>query len=591
METQLNLDSLTVDKTGRVSFSGLGSGIDIQGTVDAIIEAKRLPIDSIEQRISERDTQIAALQSLRSLALGLRDAVAGLRGAVSYDKSGDVFAAKQAFATSRRADTDPPSSAADLLGVTVTNQAQATSHTVEIQQIATAHKVASGSQLGALADPLGLAGVFGINGASVTVAASDSLLDLRDKINAVNTGSSPSGVTASLVSVSAGEHVLVLTADETGASHAMTLTDDSGTVLEDLGVLDGVGLIENQLQAANSALLAVDGLASPISRESNTIDDVFEGVTLSLFKAEAGTTIDLAVERDLGQVKGAITEFVDAYNAIRIEINALAQTEVPADDDSGAGVLAGTSVLSEARARLAAAVGAAVESDTASLAVLAEIGITFKPASEVADPLAANSLVIDEAELDEALLNQTEAVRSLFNFQLASSDPAVRLAGFDGQTGYLPGGHTLNIAYAGGSITSANLGGSPDGADDGTVTVNGTVLTVTAGPAKGLKLLYSGEAAVSGVDLDVGVGIGAKVFHAVDGLLDETSGLFANEIEARAGQNDFAAERVTKMEARLERERERLLERFVQMETALTTMNRLLDSLRQQFDAAFNSNR
>ena len=43
------------------------------------------------------------------------------------------------------------------------------------------------------------------------------------------------------------------------------------------------------------------------------------------------------------------------------------------------------------------------------------------------------------------------------------------------------------------------------------------------------------------------------------------------------------------MEERLERERERLLERFVAMETALATMNRLLDSLRQQIDSAFNN--
>ena len=33
------------------------------------------------------------------------------------------------------------------------------------------------------------------------------------------------------------------------------------------------------------------------------------------------------------------------------------------------------------------------------------------------------------------------------------------------------------------------------------------------------------------------------------------------------------------------------MERFVAMETALTTMNRLLDSLRQQIDSAFNNDK
>jgi flagellar hook-associated protein 2 len=588
METQLNLDTLTVDKTGRVSFSGLGSGIDIQGTVDAIIEAKRLPIDSIEQRMTEHDAEIAALSTLRALAMGLRDAVDGLRAAVTYDGSGDVFEAKQAFVSSRRDDVTTPSSAADLVGVAVTSQAQATGHTVEIQAIATAHKVASNPRSGALSDPLGLSGTFSVNGQPLAVAATDSLLELRDTINAANAGTSPTGVTASLVSVSASEHVLVLTADAAGASHAMTLTDDSGTVLEDLGVLSG-GAIANELQAANNASLTVDGLASPISRESNTIDDLFEGVTLSLFKAEAGTTIDLAIEPDLGRVKSAITGFVDAYNAIRSEINTLAQTEVPDDAPSGAGILAGTSVLSDLRARLAAAVGAAVESDSATLAVLAQIGIDFRAASEVADPIAANTLAIDEAELDDALLNRADEVRSLLGFGLTSSDPAAQLAGFDGRTGHVPGGHVLNVAYAGGVVTSANIGGTPDGADDGTVSVQGNLLTVTSGAAAGLKLLYTGDGAASGVVLDVSVGVGAKIFHAVDDLLDPTSGLLANEIEVREAQIESAETRVSRLDERLERERERLLERFVAMETALTTMNRLLDSLRQQIDASFSS--
>ena len=69
MATNLNLDTLKVDSSGRASFSGLGSGIDIQGTVDAIIEAKRIPIDRIEQRISGNQAKVAALNDLNGLAL------------------------------------------------------------------------------------------------------------------------------------------------------------------------------------------------------------------------------------------------------------------------------------------------------------------------------------------------------------------------------------------------------------------------------------------------------------------------------------------------------------------------------------------
>ena len=67
--------------------------------------------------------------------------------------------------------------------------------------------------------------------------------------------------------------------------------------------------------------------------------------------------------------------------------------------------------------------------------------------------------------------------------------------------------------------------------------------------------------------------------------------LIEGEIDSLEGQNELGTARIERLEERLERERERLLERFVAMETALATMNRLLDSLRQQIDASFGDRR
>ncbi len=589
MATNLNLNSLTVDQSGRASFSGLGTGIDFQGTVDKIIEAKHAPIDRIEQRISGNQAKIAALQDLRTHALALKTAVDKLRGKVSFDGSTDIFRAKQAFATASRADSQTPSAADSLLGVTVTNAAQATSHSVQVQQIATAHKVASASIAAGLNDPLGLAGSFQINGQEITADPADSLLDLRDRINAVNAGDDATGVTASIVSISASEQVLVLTADKTGTDAAITVADTSGSLLQGLGVIDGAGAFQSELQTAQNALITVDGLSTTIARQSNTIDDVFTGVTLNLFKAEPGTTVKLDVERDLNQVKSAIVDFVDAYNELRTYINQQAQTDVPDDDETGAGVLAGTSALSDARSQLTAAIGAAVDGASPIFAVLAQIGITIQGPGQVADPTQANTLSIDETKLDDALLNQTDAVRALFTFQMSSSSPDAVLAGFDGNTRFSAGGYTLNVAYAGGAIVSANINGAADGSDDGSVVVDGKVLKVVAGGAKGLQLLYTGTASASGIQLDLSVGIGAKLYAAVGTLVDDSSGLIANEVDSLQGQNDLGQDRIERMQARLDREHDRLLARFAAMETALTTMNQLLESLRQQTDAAFGS--
>ena len=436
MATNLNLNSLTVDPSGRTSFSGLGTGIDFQGAVDSIIQAKHAPIDRIEQKITDNQAKIAALQDLRTHALALQTAADKLRGKISFDGSANIFEAKQAFTTASRADSQPASSADSLVGVTVTNAAQATTHTIEVQQIAIANKVASGSIAAGLNDPLGVSGSFQINGQTITADPTDTVLGLRDRINAANAGASPTGVTASIVSISATEQVLILTADKTGTDAAITAADTSGSVLQDLGVIDGTGAFQSELQPAQNARILVDGLGTTLERQSNTIDDAFAGVTLNLFKAEPGTTVKVDVERDLNQVKSAIVDFVDAYNELRTYINQQAETDVPEDDETGAGVLAGTSALSDARSQLSAAIGAAVDGASPVFSVLAQIGITIQAPGQVSDPTQANTLAIDETKLDDALLNQTDAVRALFSFQMSSSSPDAVLAGFDGNTSF-----------------------------------------------------------------------------------------------------------------------------------------------------------
>ncbi|HXG81951.1 MAG TPA: flagellar cap protein FliD N-terminal domain-containing protein, partial [Sphingomicrobium sp.] len=111
---ELNLNSLTTDDRGRVSFSGLGSKIDFKGAVDAIIKAKRIPVDRLEARITENDERIASYQEFRSLLNGLRDSLKNLYGAVSIDRSKNIFEAKQAYASASRADGGTASAPAEI---------------------------------------------------------------------------------------------------------------------------------------------------------------------------------------------------------------------------------------------------------------------------------------------------------------------------------------------------------------------------------------------------------------------------------------------------------------------------------------------
>ena len=242
----LNVNNLSVDSNGRVSFSGLNSGIDYQAVVDSIVAAKRVPVDILETEVFTNESKIAALGSLRTLMNSLRDSLSTLHGAVSLGDTNDAFEIKEAFASSSRLDGGTASSAANLIGVTVSNAASVGSNSIEVLQVAKAHKVSS-DQFSSLTSTVGFSNgdAFTIattdedgNPVDVTISLSstDTLQDVRDRINNANSGTSATGVSASIVKVSDSEHYLVLTKDETGSE--ITFTETSGTALQDLGIFN-----------------------------------------------------------------------------------------------------------------------------------------------------------------------------------------------------------------------------------------------------------------------------------------------------------------------------------------------------------------
>ena len=204
--------------------------------------------------------KITAFRQLDTLLTNLKDSVNNLFGAISVGNSQNIFAAKSAFASTSRTDGQTPAAAGDLIGVSVTNAAALGGHQLEVLRVAKAHKVSSDS-VASDTTALGYSGTFTVNGQSVTVSATDTLQDVRDRINAANTGASATGVTASIVNAGSQDKTfLVLTADATGTS--MTLADTSGTPLDSLGILTGAA-IKNELQAAETARLKADGLIDP----------------------------------------------------------------------------------------------------------------------------------------------------------------------------------------------------------------------------------------------------------------------------------------------------------------------------------------
>ncbi len=273
----INVNNLLVDPNGRVVLSGLSTGIDAEGIVTKVMAAKRIPVDRIETRIDDNVDKISALGDLRILLASLRQSLTTLRGAVTIDNTGNVFTAKQVFATTSRIDGATPSAAGNLIGVTTTNAATASSHTIEVLRAATPHKVAS-KTYSSETTALSLSGSFDVTGksgtATITVSATDTLQDIRDRINNANTGVNGTGVAANIVQTSATEFILVMTAVDTGTDMIIT---DTGTVLSGLGIssTNGAGGYRNGLDAADSKIEATNDGFQQIAFDGSQADNSF----------------------------------------------------------------------------------------------------------------------------------------------------------------------------------------------------------------------------------------------------------------------------------------------------------------------------
>lgn len=146
-------------------------------------------------------------------------------------------------------------------------------------------------------------------------------MTLEDLKYAINDASEGKVVASSLDTGGENPYKLIIRSKETGADQKIELImEDSGTDNENADNVNGeknghsetnyfdLGL--NTIQEASDASFTYNGVE--ITRESNTIEDLYIGVKIELKKDDSD--ISFSVTRDLDGMQEAMQEFVDAYN-------------------------------------------------------------------------------------------------------------------------------------------------------------------------------------------------------------------------------------------------------------------------------------
>ncbi|HEX3551442.1 MAG TPA: flagellar filament capping protein FliD [Candidatus Elarobacter sp.] len=237
-------------------------------------------------------------------------------------------------------------------------------------------------------------GVFSING--VTFNVNSSTNNLNDVLQEINNSSA--GVIASY---DASNDRVVLTAKADGPQ-GITLgsSADTSNFLQAAGFLTNAtqpnqlsaGATENVGQAAKIVYTDAAGTSHTVYSNSNNATNVVPGVSLSLQQAIDGVTVPpvtITVAQDSSTLQTAITNWVNAYNAVIDEINTATQAPVVGTTTNsstgtsqgtqltGGGILFNNQEVSDLKDQLVNMVSGFMNTGSTSYNSLASIGLTL----------------------------------------------------------------------------------------------------------------------------------------------------------------------------------------------------------------------
>jgi len=394
-----------------VSAPGIGSGLDINGLVDQLVAAERQPVaNRINLAEVRTNSELSALGKLKSSISSFQDTLTTLK---------DIATFQQRTVTQ---------SVPDFVSVSADSSAVKGSYSIEVQQLASAQKLASQAFTDTIT-PIGTGTItLTAAGNSTAVTIVDGANTLEDIRDAINDATDNPGVLATIVTADDGARLLLSAAD-TGSANAITVSTsggDGGLAVFDYDPLAGTNPM-TELSAAVDAKAVIDGFT--VTSATNSLNSAIEGLSIDLLAAEVGTTTEVTIGFDNAAANNALSTFVNAYNTLTATIDEVTAYDV----DSGvAAPLLGDSIVRDLKSSLRTELNAAVSLQNAPFSMLVEIGITTD---------LNGKLALDSTKSAAAISQDFDAVGELF--ANTNDGIAVRLDAYI--TGLLDTGGTIGV--------------------------------------------------------------------------------------------------------------------------------------------------
>ncbi|PXY90798.1 flagellar filament capping protein FliD [Gilliamella apis] len=383
-----------------MSILGIGSGIDLNEVLDQLEAVEKNRLTPIKAQQKAVNNKISGFGKLKSALSTFNSATAKLQ-------KKELFQARSASGNDNYFTTN------------VNSKAQLGNYAVSVEQLATAHIVATNaindktSALGNNNETRTLT-IEQANGQKLNITLGKDDTSLESIANAINQAkvinedgsTSETTVNATIVRSGTDSYQLVITSKETGEQQAITSISSDDDKLNSL-----IGFNANQANSsamsevakAQDAKFSFNGIT--INSSSNTVKEVIPGVDITL-KAVTTTAQNLTISADNDKAQEALKEWVDAFNQLQSTISSLTQfTAGDANSDelnNSNGPLIGDSTLRNIDQSIRSIFS---KGQTGELSVLAQIGINMD---------SNGKLVIKENELEKALKENSEAVAILF---------------------------------------------------------------------------------------------------------------------------------------------------------------------------------
>lgn len=280
-----------------IQLTGLASGFDWASFIDQIMELERSSVTRLQTEQATNTRQLNSLSTLSEKMVAYRDAVTALKDPDVYSARTTSFASTSTN-WSARADNGAATGTYKFT-VSALAEAASLSGATDRGQGVSATSDVSGVLIADLPTRItATAGNFTINGAQVSVALTDSLQDIFDKISTATGGdvtASYDETTDKVTLSSASEIVMGASNDSSNLLWALGLYNNgTGTVTSDfqLGTLDQyANLVDARL---NTAITAVDGSGNGsfdlngVTIDYNVNDDSLSDIIAKINASTAG---------------------------------------------------------------------------------------------------------------------------------------------------------------------------------------------------------------------------------------------------------------------------------------------------------------